>query len=63
MKRAELDGSDARSTASGISDMHEDEADSEPDEFAFDMTPRPPEIRAGGKDAVYDLPLLPALHA
>lgn len=66
MKRAELDGSDARSTVSSISDMqadHEDEAGGGTDEYAFDMTPRPPERRAGGKDAVDDLPLLPALHA
>ena len=64
MKRAQVDASDATSTASGSSDMqagHEDESGSEIDEFAFDMVPRPSQGR-GEEDAVDDLPLLPALY-
>ena len=66
MRCAELDDSNERSTASSSSDIaagHEDEAGSEIDEFAFDMTPRTSQSRKGGEDAVDDLPLFPALHA
>lgn len=65
IRAAVPDDSDADSMASSSSDLqagHEDEAGGgDIDEFAFDMTPRPSQSR--DKEAVNELPLLPALHA
>lgn len=59
MRRAELDNGDARSIVSGTGDMSDEDAvDGATDEFAFDMIPRPSQSR----EAVDDLPRLPALH-
>ena len=65
MRPAELDDSDAKIIVSGTGDMPagQDEAGGETDEFAFDMTPRPPQSREGAQEGFDNLPLLPALHA